>query len=74
MEKVLLNSTEKYFKNNAIFNMGSWLKSSLTSLISFYNEVTSQADKGKLVHAVFLDFSEAFGSLSQHPSGQLFQM
>ena len=38
-------------------------RSCLTSLISFYDQVTQLADEGKAVDVVYLDFSKAFGTV-----------
>ncbi|KAK4814206.1 hypothetical protein QYF61_012443 [Mycteria americana] len=39
-------------------------RSCLTNLISFYNKVTRLTDEGKAVDVVYLDFSEAFDTVS----------
>ena len=41
-------------------------RSCLTSLISFYDQVTRLVDEGKAVVAISLDFRKAFDSLPQH--------
>ncbi|KAK4810585.1 hypothetical protein QYF61_007322 [Mycteria americana] len=67
MEKIILGTTERHLKNNAIirhsqhgFTKG---KSCLTNLISFYDKVTRLVDEGKAVDVVFLDFSKAFDTV-----------
>ncbi|KAK4811098.1 hypothetical protein QYF61_016384, partial [Mycteria americana] len=74
MEKVILGVTERYLRDNAVtghsqhgFTRG---KSCLTNLISFYDKVSHLVDQGKPVDVVFLDFSKAFDTVSQYPSGQ----
>ena len=42
--------------------MKGW--SCLTSLISFYDQVTHLVDEGKAVDVVYLDFSKAFDTIS----------
>ena len=39
-------------------------RSYLTNLISFFNWVTQLVDKGKAVDVVYLDFSDAFDTVS----------
>jgi len=39
-------------------------KSCLTNLISFYHKVTHLVNEGKVVDAVFQDFSKAFDTVS----------
>ncbi|GAB0203757.1 mitochondrial enolase superfamily member 1 [Grus japonensis] len=67
MEQIILCTIERHLKNNAIirhsqhgFTKG---KSCLTNLISFYDKVTCLVDEGKVVDAVFLDFSKAFDTV-----------
>ncbi|GAB0184485.1 mitochondrial enolase superfamily member 1 [Grus japonensis] len=67
MEKIMLDAAERHLKNKAIirhsqcgFTKG---KSCLPNLISFYNKVTHLVSEGTLVDAVFLGFSEAFGTV-----------
>jgi len=74
MEKIILGSIERHLKNNAIRHSQPGFikgKSCLTNLISFYDKVTRLVDEGKVVDAVFLDFSKAFRyTPSEHPFGQ----
>ncbi|KAJ7404858.1 hypothetical protein WISP_143114 [Willisornis vidua] len=42
------------------------VRSCLTSLISFYNQVTHLVDQGKAVDVVYLDFSKAFDTVSHN--------
>jgi len=39
-------------------------RSCLTNLISFYDRVTIQVEEGKAVDVVYLDFSQAFDTVS----------
>ncbi|GAB0207336.1 mitochondrial enolase superfamily member 1 [Grus japonensis] len=67
MEKIILGTIERHFKNNAIITHGQHVftnrKSCLTNLISFYDKVTCLVDEGKAVDVVFLDFSKAFDTV-----------
>lgn len=38
-----------------------------SNLIYFFVKITHLVDQGKLVGVIFLDFSKAFDSVSQHP-------
>ena len=46
-------------------------RSSLTNLISLYDQVTHLVDEGKAVDVVYLDFSKAFDTFPQHSAGKL---
>lgn len=43
-------------------------KSCLTKLILFYDKMMGLVDKGRGVEAIYLDFSEAFNTVSQNVS------
>ncbi|KAK4831715.1 LOW QUALITY PROTEIN: hypothetical protein QYF61_018767 [Mycteria americana] len=67
MEKIILGTTERHLKNNAIirhsqhgFTKG---KSRLTNLISFYDKVTHLVGEGKAMDIVLLGFSKAFDAV-----------
>jgi len=67
MEKILVGTTERHLKSNAInrhsqhgFTKG---KSCLTNEVSFYDKVIYLADKGKKVDEVFLDFVKTFDTV-----------
>ncbi|KAJ7395638.1 hypothetical protein BTVI_152778 [Pitangus sulphuratus] len=68
MEKVLLGSTEKHLKDNAVtgHSQHSFMsrKSCLSNLVSFYDKVTHLVDQGKPGDVIFLDFSKAFDTVS----------
>ena len=68
MEKIILGVIEKYLKDNSVigpsqhgFMRG---KSCLTNLIPFYDKVSHLADQRKPVDEIFLDFSQAFDTVS----------
>ncbi|KAK4806195.1 hypothetical protein QYF61_001118 [Mycteria americana] len=67
MEKIILGTTERHLKNNAIIrhNQHGFTKekSCLTNLISFHDMATHLVDEGKAVDVVFLDFSKAFDTV-----------
>ncbi|KAJ7415110.1 RNA-directed DNA polymerase from mobile element jockey-like protein [Pitangus sulphuratus] len=67
MEKIVLGTTERRLKNNAVirhsqhgFTKGKFC---LTNLITSYDKITPLLDEGKVVDAVFLDFSKAFDTV-----------
>jgi len=45
-------------------------RSFLTSLISFYDQMTCLVDDGKSVNIVCLDFSKAFNTISHYSPGE----
>ncbi|KAF4795794.1 hypothetical protein TURU_090066 [Turdus rufiventris] len=49
-------------------------KSCLTRLIDFYDETTTWMDEGRAVDIVYLDFSKAFDTVSQHPHRQTLEV
>ncbi|PKU38261.1 rna-directed dna polymerase from mobile element jockey-like [Limosa lapponica baueri] len=66
-EKIILDATERHFKDNAIirysqhgFTKG---KSYLFDLISYYDKVTHLVSEGKVVEIALLDFSKAFDTV-----------
>lgn len=63
VEKIMLGAAERHLKDNA---QSTWIqkgKSCPTNLILFYNKITCQVKKGKVVDLVFLDFSKAFDTV-----------
>jgi len=62
MEKIILGTSERHVKNNAIISQHGFIKgkSCLTNLISFYDKVTCLVNEGKAVDVVSLDFRKAF--------------
>jgi len=67
MEMIILGTTERHLKSNAIirhsqhgFTKG---KSCLTNSVSFYVKVTCLVDAGKVVAVDFLDFSKAVNTV-----------
>ena len=45
--------------------VGSWSRSTLTNLISFYDQVAHLVDGEKAVNVVYLDFRKAFNCFPQ---------
>uniref|UniRef100_A0A8B9C2S8 Reverse transcriptase domain-containing protein n=1 Tax=Anser brachyrhynchus TaxID=132585 RepID=A0A8B9C2S8_9AVES len=69
MEKLILEVIEAHLGDNAVigpsqhgFMRG---RSCLTNLISFYDKITHPVDQGKLADVIFLDFSQAFDTVSR---------
>lgn len=67
MEQLILKTTSRQTKGKKItrwnedgFTKG---KSSLTILMKFYHEMTTLMDEGRAVDIVYLDFSNAFGTI-----------
>lgn len=67
MEKIILGTTERHFKSNAIIRSGQHGvikgKSCLTDFISFYDKVTCLMDEGNIAGVVFLDLHKAFATV-----------
>ncbi|KAK4827625.1 hypothetical protein QYF61_019835 [Mycteria americana] len=67
MQKIILSTTERHLKNNAIIRQSQRRftkgKSCSTNLISFYDKVTHLVDEGKAVDVVPLAFSKAFDTV-----------
>ena len=68
MEKIILEVIEAHLRDNAVigpsqhgFTRG---RSCLTNLISFYDKITHLVDQGKPGDVIFLDFSNAFDTVS----------
>ncbi|KAJ7421586.1 hypothetical protein BTVI_17703 [Pitangus sulphuratus] len=68
MEKIILGGIEEHLKDNTVIShsQGSFTrgKSCLLNMISFYEKVTHLVDQGKPVNVIFLDFSNAFDTVS----------
>jgi len=66
-ERFILSALNRHVKNNQGIrpSQHGFMKgrSSLTNLISFYDQVTCLVDEGKAVDVVYLDFSKAFNAV-----------
>jgi len=67
MEQFILSALTGHVKNNQGIRPSQHgfmkVRSCLTSLISFSDQVTCLIDEGKAVDAVYLDFSKAFDNV-----------
>jgi len=67
MEKIILGTTERHLKDNAIIKHGQHVftkgKSCSDNLVSFYDKVTCLVDEGKAVDVFLLDFSKGFDTV-----------
>ncbi|KAJ7423785.1 RNA-directed DNA polymerase from mobile element jockey-like protein [Pitangus sulphuratus] len=72
MEQIIVNVITWHMRDNQGIapNQHGFRKgrSHLTYMISFYDQVTCLVDEGKAVDVVYLDFSKAFDTVSQHHS------
>ncbi|CAM4583584.1 unnamed protein product [Lepidochelys kempii] len=68
MKQVLKESILKHLEERKVIRNSQHgftkVKSCLTNLIAFYDEITGSVDEGKAVDVMFLDFSKAFDMVS----------
>ena len=68
LEKIIKQSLCKHLESNAMITRSQHgfvkNKSCQTNLITFFDQVTSQIDRGKAVDVIYLDFSKAFENMS----------
>lgn len=68
MEPLILEPTSRHSKDKKTIRNSQHgsikMKSCLTNLISFYDEITVPVDEGRAADVVYLDFSKTFNSVS----------
>jgi len=68
MKQIILESVSRHMKDKKVIRSSQHAlskgKSCLTNLRTFYNEKTGMANEGRAVNVVYLDFSNAFNTVS----------